>query len=365
MLHVLGDLVAHGAELRTLELLENLHRTGAPYEQHVITLSGREGPLAKRFRDAGVTIHVARARSLSFPKVFRRVLREYQVGIVHSHVDILSGYMVALARWSAVPGRIAHIRSDQLSHFSTPVGKAIGWLLRRMIDRYATSIVAVAPGTLEAAWPGARVDPRCEVILSGLALDRFDQNVDVDAIRASLGVSAGSQLVVHLGRNVELKNRAKAIAVVRELRNQGDYILCFVGEVDEGMTAPEGTRFIQAGIRDDVPAILASASLTLVTSRFEGMPGAVLESLASGTPVLSSDLPGSRFLDENLAPVVIVSLQADDDEWAGAVARTATAVTDVPARANRVSQMRGTQFDAATAMDRFVDLWDRSMSSRA
>lgn len=54
---------------------------------------------------------------------------------------------------------------------------------------------------------------------------------------------------------------------------------------------PHRERVLRLGHREDVPVLLAAADLFVFPSRFEGLPGAVLEALALGLPVVASDIP--------------------------------------------------------------------------
>ncbi|HEU5318364.1 MAG TPA: glycosyltransferase family 4 protein [Chloroflexota bacterium] len=51
-------------------------------------------------------------------------------------------------------------------------------------------------------------------------------------------------------------------------------------------------RFL--GYREDARAVLGGLDIFLLTSRFEGLPYAVIEALAAGTPVVATDVSGTR-----------------------------------------------------------------------
>jgi glycosyltransferase involved in cell wall biosynthesis len=120
------------------------------------------------------------------------------------------------------------------------------------------------------------------------------------------------------------KNQARLIELMRRLvRRVPGVQLRLVGhEVgDYGQRVRRAAA--DAGVADcvsfvgDVPEpmpLMASAHLMVLPSFWEGLPCAVLEACALGTPVLASDLPGTR----ELAPyfrICLMSLHQDDEEW--------------------------------------------------
>lgn len=372
VLHFFGELAPHGAELRTLELLRNVSQMETSYRQHVVSLSGREGMIATRFRAAGATVHVVKIRSLLFPLQLRRITRTHRIRIYHSHMGASSGYLLGIGRILRVPGRIAHFRSDRLNRDHSFFGRIKEFTLRKLIHLNATSIIAVSEGTMRSAWPRSndKNESRCHVIPSGLDLTRFQIKADVDYIRESLGVTHGSRLMVHIGRDSQVKNRAKAIQVCLNLLDRRlDYTLCFVGSTQDaskdalltGLSIEQQKRIIFAGERTDIPEILASASVAICTSHYEGMPGSVFEALVSGTPIISSDLAGSRFLSDAISEVHIRLLEEPVGVWADTIESIATSIESVPSRQNRVATVQGTELDAKVAARHFIELWDRNV----
>lgn len=56
-----------------------------------------------------------------------------------------------------------------------------------------------------------------------------------------------------------------------------------------------------AGCSDDMPSVYHEADLLILPSLHEGMPNVILEAMASGLPVLATDIGGSRELLQNWA----------------------------------------------------------------
>jgi len=86
-------------------------------------------------------------------------------------------------------------------------------------------------------------------------------------------------------------------------------------------------RFI--GARDDVPDLLVAADVFVLPSRWEGLPGAVIEAIALETPVVATDLPGVReVLGSELLRGTVVPIGD-----AQALARRISATVEDPAAA--------------------------------
>jgi glycosyltransferase involved in cell wall biosynthesis len=69
------------------------------------------------------------------------------------------------------------------------------------------------------------------------------------------------------------------------------------------------------GVRDDVPQLLMISDLMLFPSLWEGLPGAVLEACAAGTPVLASDIPGVVELKQDFSEIYCINLKESDNHW--------------------------------------------------
>ena len=92
----------------------------------------------------------------------------------------------------------------------------------------------------------------------------------------------------------------KALSQLKELSNI-HYLLCGHGALDtylrdlaEQLGISHMVTF--AGYREDILKILQTADLFLFPSYQEGLPMALLEAMASGLPVICSDIRGSRDL---------------------------------------------------------------------
>jgi glycosyltransferase involved in cell wall biosynthesis len=76
--------------------------------------------------------------------------------------------------------------------------------------------------------------------------------------------------------------------------------------------------------RTDISGLLAAADFFLQPSLFEGHSNALLEALASGLPILASDIPEEREIlaleEEGMSPGILLPVD-DPDQWASAARR--------------------------------------------
>jgi len=102
------------------------------------------------------------------------------------------------------------------------------------------------------------------------------------------------------------------------------------------------------GFVEDVPACMARAALFVLSSRWDGLPGVIIEALAMGCPVVSTDCPGGA--REILAGGRFGRLVPPGDEAALASAMLAT--LDEP-RDEDVLRRRAADFSLAPAVARY------------
>lgn len=124
------------------------------------------------------------------------------------------------------------------------------------------------------------------------------------AARVRLGLDARAPIVLVVGHLIERKDPLLALAVFGRAAGE-DARLVFVGRgpLEEELRAGAASlglagRVLLAGERapEELSAWYAAADVVLLTSRREGRPNVVLEALASGRPVLATDVGGTREL---------------------------------------------------------------------
>lgn len=311
ILHVLLELQPHGAEQRTLELIQGSRHP--QIQHHVLTLSGRSGPLVDKFVEAGCYVHVLNWRKPTFILRAVHLMRKKRIRAIHSSVDLLSGLLMLAAAVARVPVRITHMRTTQPMNLSKARKAASSTLLRTCITLMSTHLIGVTEGAARSAQIRAlrRFGPTPQAAPSGADLAQYT-NLRTDTLRDALNIPHDKKIVLHVGRDSEVKNRTKARAIAAAaLRDKDDLVLILAG----GNKQHSHANVYYLGHRSDIRQVIADSDLLLCTSFYEGLPGAVLEARLLGVPVLSSILEGSSWIDSELGGVKQLPLTAPDEEW--------------------------------------------------
>jgi glycosyltransferase involved in cell wall biosynthesis len=119
--------------------------------------------------------------------------------------------------------------------------------------------------------------------------------------RARLALPAGARVVGTVGNFTAKKDQATLLRAVASLRPAGDVetmlVLVGLGPLERDLRALAAEldiaeRVLFAGSRDDVFALLPAFDVFALSSRFEGLPIALLEAMASGVAPVVTDVGG-------------------------------------------------------------------------
>lgn len=160
--------------------------------------------------------------------------------------------------------------------------------------------------------PGVGIDT---MAFSPCALSKEDRN----AMRAELGVQPGQRMILSVGELIPRKNYKTAIDMMAKLHSeQLRYYICGQGvlrrEIEE-YAKSQGVieRVVFLGYRRDIPQLCACADVFLHTSHQEGLPVAVMEAMACGTPVVASRIRGNvDLIDDGVSGFLCATQDAED-----------------------------------------------------
>ena len=325
VLHVNTGKTWRGGEQQTVYLLRGLAERGLRAE--AVFQAG--SPAAQRAREVGARVHELPMRmEADLPAALRiaRLVRRRGIEILHSHTSHAHALASLATNVLRAGCRLVVHRRIEFPPGTGPLG--LGSLKYcRGVDAYIAVSQGVAAALVEAGIPPWRIF----CVHSVTDHLRFAQAKPDPSLRDELGVPADAFVIGNVGYLVGHKDhdnlvRAAAIAV-RYVPNLW-VVIVGTGPLQEQIAARAqelglSERVVFTGFRDDIPQLQRMFDIFVLSSTQEGIPGALLEAMASGCPVVATDAAGVREAVPDGATGIVVPTR-DPAALAAGIVRLAT-----------------------------------------
>jgi len=298
------------------------------------------------------------SKSLSYLPSLAEYLRTARPDTLFAATPYLNIEAVLARRLAAVPTRIV---LSERNHFSS--GKPRKDWRRRHLGQAmrhayleADAIVAVSDGVASDLASAIGI-PRAAITTLYNPTLTPDFAARLAAPIAHPRLFDGPPVILSVGRLAHQKDHPTLLRAFAEVRARRPLRLAIGGKGSPKQVARVHELADQLGIRADVEVLgflpnpvpyMARAAVFVLSSCFEGFPNVLLEALASGVPVVSTDCPSGprEILDDGAyGPLVEVG---DHAALAEAIART----LDDPPEPERL-KARAAAFDYETAIARY------------
>lgn len=298
VLNIVGSLELAGTEQYIVRVAPLLRQYGIDVE---ICVLDRRGPLLAIAESAGIRVHGMHARSrrsaglafagLATVKEIARLIRRGGFDIVHSYLFHAEVVGTPAARLAGV--RRVIISRRAVYPWRRPKGLHY-FLLETATNAFAHEVIANSFVVLHDAERTERLLPRSRAVIYN----------GVDAASYPLATPGTSQplRLVTVGALEPRKGHEYGLGALRLILDAGiDARLTVVGGgSDENILrriAKETSidqQVLFAGPQLDPRPFLVDADIFLLPSRQEGFSNALLEAMASGLPVVATDVGGNR-----------------------------------------------------------------------
>jgi sugar transferase (PEP-CTERM/EpsH1 system associated) len=295
IVHIVLALDGGGLERVVLDLIREGQRLG---QRASVLCLERPGLLASAAKDLGCDLLCADKppglRPNTICKV-RRLLAGLRPDVLHTHQVGALAY-AGPAAWRAGVPVVLH--TEHGKHYD---GSRRRRWLARWAARYAGHFCCVSRDIADTVVAlGIVLRSKVRVVANGIDTERFRRPRDRAGLRRSLGVPPDAPVIGTVGRLNEIKRQDVLLgAFARARQALPDAHLVLVGDGPlrpslETLADRLGIRPVVhfTGFQAEPEAYLQVMDLFALTSRSEGMPLAVLEAWAAGTPVVSSRVGG-------------------------------------------------------------------------
>jgi glycosyltransferase involved in cell wall biosynthesis len=235
-------------------------------------------------------------------------------------------------------------------------------------------LIAVSHAT-KAEMIDAGISPDAiTVIHNAIDTDAWARGPAVNDLRDELGLRGAFPVVGYVGRIMpekDLETWLRAAAVLARGHANARFVL--VGDGRDGETRAElerlaaelgiADRVIFTGYRSDLLAVYATFDTFLLTSRREGLPNSLLEAMAMGLPVVTTDVAGAKELVVDRETGFVLP-QGDVE---GIAAALGALTTDERLRRDMSAAGRArieAEFSFTRRLERIEDLYERIVVSQ-
>ena len=302
ILHVISGLAVGGAERQLIILSRELQRRG--HKVLIYTLN-HTVPRLPELNGSGVEVVVDQKRLRLDPLVIarlRRTARSWGADIAHGWLYDGNIYTRVALRGLGIP----IINSERSGNYRLSYAQRLGYALTR---GWETALIANSHAGLAFASPLHRIPPeRGHVVWNGVDLANLDLEAAAPpALRSTLWPGQEVSIACLVGSITPPKDHLLALDTAAVLHQRDPrWRFLFVGDPWRETGAYQ--RAVQARFRElrlenichftnertDAIAHIAASDVLFSTSLFEGFPNVVLEAMACGTPVVSTEYSDIR-----------------------------------------------------------------------
>lgn len=298
ILHIIQSVDNGGCEnmlLRTLPLLDG-------FEHKIVTLKER-GELTPKFVSAGIiveTLHTTNLFDISSIFRLRRLIRKENPDVILTylfHADIIS--RLTLSGTSDAP--IIPFLRTTYNHPKYLVARILEWLTKPLVKQYLANSEAVK--NFYVTRLGVNTE-KITVIPNGIDTEYFDMLTPDPKIRTSLNIKPEDFIIICVANlHINKGHRYLLEAFETVYKKYPSVRLLLVGDGTErynlenqikGYSSKKNISFL--GKRSDVPQLLKISDLFVLPTLFEGQSNAILEAMAAGTPIITTNIPENKII---------------------------------------------------------------------
>lgn len=362
ILHVLGTTQLGGAESRIMDLYRHLDRSRVQFDFLVHT--NEEGHFDKEIDQLGGRIfRVPRFRLYNYFS-YRKAMKSFfadhhEFQAVQGHITSSAAIYLPLAKKAGVPVTIAHARSAGVDKGLK--GTLTRWMRRNLSSKTDYMFTCSKAAGISVFGPKAVEKGKTIFIPNAIHCPSFSYNKEKrDKMRKELGLE-NSYIIGHVGRFHYAKNHEYLIRIFAklcELDQTKHYALILLGEGGGMESIKELAKDL--GVQDKVHFLGNHSNIYdyyqamdyfVYPSRYEGLPGTIVEAQTAGLRCLMSDTICEEVVVTDL--VHTMSIEEEPEKWATYIKETGKYV-----RTSHIEEVQSAGFDVDTQTDIMTEFYE-------
>lgn len=290
----------YGAERVLLELSLYLQDRGWDTTVGVLDSPGAEALLSRARALALPTIVFPGAKvwPIRTMQIIHRYAREHGVALIHTH-----GYKSdVLQLLSTLSDEVKHVATCH-TWYSTNIKLKLYEHLDKAVLRFFHHVVVVSPQLLEDVRHSGVSAGRSSLIENGVTLEPLSPGYSREEQRRQWGVTSDELVILRVGRLDVPKGNDLLLWAARSALTRLPVRLVLAGDGPERGPLTElcrklgiQDRVVFTGYQEHISDLLQAADLFVISSHKEGLPIVLIEAMAAGLPVVTTDVGAIRRL---------------------------------------------------------------------
>lgn len=298
ILHVISKLPIGGVETLLLMILRNMDKQKL---FPIVCSLTNKGEIGKEIEDLGIEVVCLNKLKHRFDWT---IVRDIFQLIKQKNIKIVFSYQYHANLYGRLGATIAQVPCTVASvHNVYTIDKKIH---RRVINKYLAKftdkIVAVSKAVKEDILRYDSIsDNKVEIIYNGVEMNKF-LDMNGNSIRSEFGISLDTRVIGTVGRLTPQKGQRHLLEAMSKIKEKFPRIVLLM--VGDGPMKDELKNYarilglndtvIFTGPRRDIPSLLAAMDIFVLPSLWEGLSISLIEAMAAGKPVITTDIPPIR-----------------------------------------------------------------------
>lgn len=252
-----------------------------------------------------------------YQRILKKVLKENNYKIVHSHINTLSIFSLFAAWRANIPVRIAH--SHSTTNKLEKKKNILKQIFKPFSKLFATHYFACTKHAGNWMFGNKK---EIYILNNAIELDRYKYNIDIrNKIRKELNINDDTLVIGHIGRFVEQKNHRYLIDIFNEIHSKNNNsILILIGQgplqdeiKDKVNKLGLDNSVLFLGQLDNANEYYQAFDIFLLPSLYEGLGMVLIEAECSGLlSYTSTEVPLEAKVTDNL---YYMSLKDNPSIW--------------------------------------------------
>ncbi|HEU4654410.1 MAG TPA: glycosyltransferase [Steroidobacteraceae bacterium] len=288
--------------------------------------------------------------------------------------DVIMGHLYGSAIYCSLAGRLLGIPVISVLHGQSDVSSQERFsAAKRAIVRLGSTRAVFVSEQLKSALQSALKlrQEQCAIIPNGVEVESF-RTADKRALRAELRLADDAVLVGAVGNIRKPKSYEVFLRAAKTLADRSESFRFVIAGEGSGQLYEDliklrdslglGDKVVFLGLRSDIPNILRSLDIYVLSSTTEGFSIACIEAMAAGTPVVATRSGGPEEIIDDEHSGLLVPVK-DPDALANAVYKIASNVELSKKLVSGATTRVESRYTLAAMLDSYAQLL-RSVSKK-